>query len=264
MSLGIDVGGTKILAAIVENGQILKSWRMKTQDGRVIESIKNIIRDAGEESIGIGVPCYLRNGICVKAPNISELSGKDMGKIFKDAIILNDATAMAYGEYILRDKKYDPLLLISLGTGIGSALISRGMPYFGRGSAMELGHIKGFSDIPCSCGKVGCFETIAGGRYVPLEYMAKRAKEDEEALRFFENYGKTLAKGLSYAIQLLDPEIVVIGGGISNSYALFIDSLKNELENLLSYISVDDIIFEKAKSESSGALGAALLSEKRI
>ncbi len=265
MSLGIDVGGTNILAARVENGEIQEKWKLKTKKGEVIKIIEGIIEENEEKIVGIGVPCYLRNGICVKAPNISELDGKDLGHYFKRAIIMNDCTAMAYGEYALRGGKYDPLLLVALGTGVGAGLVFKGMPYIGKGSAMEIGHIKGFFTQRCKCGKTGCFETVAGGKYVNVEKNAKRAMNgDKEALEFMKDYGRIVGRGVSYAIQLLDPEIVIIGGGISNAYELFIEPMKEELAELLSIIDVDNIIFERAKSEYSGALGAALIAERGL
>ena len=265
MALGIDVGGTKILAVKIENGEIKKKWIFKTENGEVIKTLMGVIEESGESVVGIGVPCYLRNGICVKAPNIPELTGQNLRNYFKKVIIMNDCTAMAYGEYALRDEKYDPLLLVALGTGVGAGLVFKGIPYVGRGSALEIGHLKGFSEKPCQCGKRGCLETVLGGGYVDVKGMYDMAKGgDERAVKFFEDYGKTLARGLSYAIQLLDPEIVVIGGGISNAYNFFIDPMKKELEELLSFIDVDDILFEKAKSEESAALGAAYIAERKL
>lgn len=264
MALGIDVGGTKILGIKYYEGKILREWNFKTVDGEVKCILQKIMKEAGEEVIGIGVPCYIRDGVCIKAPHIRELTGKKLDEI-GNAKFMNDCTAMAYGEYHLRGEKYDPLLLIALGTGVGSGLIIQGKPYIGKGSAMEIGHIKIYSDRRCECGKIGCFETITGGKYLNTEKMYMRAREgDEKALKFFENYGKILAKGIAPAIQLLDPEIVVIGGSISHAYHYFMPSFIEELEKLLSYITPDDIIFERAKSPKSGAIGAALIAERNL
>jgi|GEM_PF-2074461 len=265
MVLGIDVGGSKILAVQIEEDYIVRRWRINTRNGEVIDTLKRIIEESGDELIGIGLPGYLRDGVCVRCPNISELNGKSLQKIIGDVIIMNDCTAMAYGEYMLRDGKYDPLLLIALGTGVGSGLVYRGRPYMGRGSALEIGHLKGFSKIACECGKTGCLETVLGGKYVRIEEMAERARNgDLEAMHFFEEYGKNLALALSHAIHILDPEMVVIGGGIGKSYELFMPIVKENLQELLSFISVDDILFERAKSEESGALGAAYIAKGRL
>ncbi len=265
MALGIDVGGSKILALKLKGGGVVKRWYMESANGRIMESVEKIIHDADEDKVGIGIPCYLKDEICVKAPNLPELDGKNLKEYLGNVVVMNDCTAMAYGEYVLRNEKYDPLLLVALGTGVGSGFVYQGRPYVGRGSALELGHLKGFSDRPCQCGKRGCLETVLGGRYVDAKGMYERAKKgDEKAIKFFENYGETLARGLSYAIQLLDPEIVVIGGGISKAYDIFIDPLKDELRDLLSFINVDDILFEKAKSYESGAIGAAIIADKNL
>lgn len=266
MALGIDVGGTKILAVVVVDGEIVKKWKYKTQNGKVLNDIRKIIIESGEKKVGIGVPCYLRDGICIHSPHIEELSQKNLNYLFPDAKILNDGTAMAYGEYYLRNEKYDPLLLVALGTGVGSGLVVNHRPYIGRGSAMEIGHLKGFSNKICKCGKRGCFETLIGGDYIKnIKEIHEFAIEgDYKSVQFFKNYGKNLAMGLSYAIQLLDPEIVVIGGSISKAFEFFIEPMKKELNRLLSFVSGDDIIFEKVRKENSGALGAALIAEKNV
>jgi glucokinase len=95
--------------------------------------------------------------------------------------------------------------------------------------------------------------------------MAERARNgDLEAMHFFEEYGKNLALALSHAIHILDPEMVVVGGGIGRSYELFMPIVKENLQELLSFISVDDIFFERAKSEESGALGAAYIAKEGL
>jgi len=266
MPLGIDVGGTKILVAGVEGGKIVNKRILNTVDGKVIETLRLIIRDYSGEKIGIGIPGYLVGKTCVRAPHIKELAGVDFSEIFPTAYIMNDCTAMAYGEYFLRDGKYQSLLLIALGSGVGAGLIVNGRPYMGRGSALEIGHLKGFSEKMCGCGKTGCFETVAGGKYLPdMKTLADRARMgDDDAVEFYREYGRTVAKGIAHAIQLLDPEIVVFGGGIGKSLDLFLESMKEELDHLLSFVSVDDIIFEKMLSYESGALGAALIAERDL
>ena len=265
MVLGIDVGGSKILALQIENDKILRRWRIETRMGYVIKDLQKIIQESGDEVVGIGFPGYIRKNICVKCPNIPEFNGKNLKDLFGKVVVLNDCTAMAYGEYVLREEKYDPLLLIALGTGVGSGLVYGGKPYVGRGSALEIGHLKGFSNKKCQCGKTGCLETVLGGRYNDVQLLARKAREgDKNALEFFEEYGKNLALAISHAIHILDPEIIVIGGGISKSYDLFIPYVKESLQNLLSFIDVEDIIFERAKSEESAALGVAYIAQREL
>ena len=263
MALGIDVGGTKICVVVVEGEKIVEKEQYQTPRKEVIPAIRSIIQNFEEDKIGLAVPCYLRDGICKGAPNVRSLEGKRLRDYFRNAYIINDATAMAYGEYILRDGRYDPLLLVSLGTGVGGGLVIHGEPYEGRGSGMEIGHIKGFSVRRCDCGKIGCLETVLGGKYAGnLKEMYIRAKNGEEdALAFFEDYGVTLARGIAPAIQLLDPEIVVFGGSVSEAYEFFFPPLRDELQNLLSFITPQEIFFEKARDTCSAAFGAAVLAE---
>jgi len=266
MPIGIDVGGTKILAVRVDKGKIVDKKIFDTVDGQVIATLRSIIDDYPEEKIGIGIPGYLVGKICVRAPHIKEFAGVDFSEIFPNACIMNDCTAMAYGEYFLRNEKYQSLLLIALGSGVGAGLIVNGRPYKARGSALEIGHLKGFSEKRCGCGKTGCFETVAGGKYLPdMKALADKARAgDSDAIEFYREYGRTVARGVAHAIQLLDPEIVVFGGGIGKSLELFLEPMKKELERLLSFVSVDDIIFEKMLSYESGGLGAALIAERGL
>ncbi len=263
MALGIDVGGTKICVVVVDGKEILEKKQFPTPKKEVIPAIRSIIQNYEEDKIGLAVPCYLRDSICKGAPNVKSLEGKRLRDYFRDAYIINDAAAMAYGEYVLRDEQYEPLLLISLGTGVGGGLVIHGKPYKGKGSGMEIGHIKGFSGRRCDCGKIGCLETVLGGKYVEnlKERYIKAKNGDKESLTFFENYGVTLARGIAPAIQLLDPEIVVFGGSVSEAYRFFFPPLKNELRNLLSFITPEDILFGRAKDFCSAAFGAAVLAE---
>ncbi len=255
MTLGVDVGGTKILLYDTETEEV---ERYETRNGEVLNLLRNLL--SGKRA-GIGVPCYLRDGICAKSPHVPELNGVDLRRIFPDTIILNDSSAIAYGEYVLRDSRYDPLLLVSLGTGVGGGLVYRGDVYQGRGSAMEIGHVKSFSQERCGCGKVGCLETSIGGKYAPVERMYYLAKEGRaEALEFFRGYGRNLGRAIACAVQLLDPEIVVIGGSGAKAYDFFIPHLMEEMEKMVSF--VDDFRIEPWLAEHSGAMGAALLAQR--
>ncbi len=257
MALGVDVGGTKILVYDDESGEVRK---FQTPKKGVVEFLKDIIQGS---QAGLALPCYLRKSVCVKSPHIPELNGLDIKRIFPEVYVTNDANAMAYGEYILRNGKYDPLLLVSLGTGVGGGLVYRGEIYEGRGTAMEIGHLKIFSREKCKCGLAGCLETAIGGAYKEVEEMYNLARMGHrKGIEFFREYGRILARGLSAAIQILDPEIVVIGGSGAHAFPFFKDSLMKELRNLVSFDMLHGIILEPWIAEHSAALGVASLSHK--
>lgn len=266
MAIGIDIGGSKILLVRTENSKILDRRIYKTEPGNVVNLLRSIIDINSTEKIGVAVPGYVVGRVCISAPHVPDLEKFDFSKEFPNVKVINDATAMAYGEYLLRNERHRCLLLIVLGTGVGCGLILDGKPFVGRGSGLELGHLKGYSTIKCSCGKIGCFETIAGGAYLKdIERMTERAKaRDSTALEFFRRYGIRLASGIAHVIQLLDPEIVVFGGGIGQHFELFKEGLLEELDKLLTFISPSDIIFERCISYDSGGIGAAAIAERDV
>jgi glucokinase len=263
--IGVDLGGTKILAGVVDStGGILNRAKRKTRAERgveaVIERIGRTVRKAAEkaelgfdrvERLGIGAPGALdaATGVVAEAPNLDwkdvplkELLEKDLGI---PVTVENDVNAGTWGEYRLgagvgvRD-----LVGIFVGTGIGGGLVLDGRLYRGsRGKAGEIGHIKIASEGPkCGCGQVGCFESLAGRLAIQgmFEDAAKKGREssvlravdgdtskirsgaiaegytsgDKLTRKILEKVIPRLAEGVAGAAALLNPEMVVLGGGL--------------------------------------------------
>ena len=183
--VGIDIGGTNIRAAVVDqDGKILA--REKTKSGaregieKLILNLKNIINDLsqyGAEAVGIGIPGIIdqKTGLLTQAPNIS---GVDNFPLFEELkrnlpvtnfIVENDANASAIGEYWKgAGAGSNSMIMIAIGTGLGGGIILNGELWQGEnGMAGEIGHIIIDPDGPlCNCGSYGCFESFVSAEAV--------------------------------------------------------------------------------------------------
>ena len=264
--VGIDLGGTNIVAGVVdENYNILNKASMKTNCPRPSEEIAadmaecalQAIRNAGltpeqVEWIGIGTP-----GIANSATGIIEYSNNlgfvnvPMVKWISEktgcpAFIENDANAAAYGEYVAGAAKGAVnAVCITLGTGVGGGIVVDGKIYAGSNFAgAEIGHtVLQMDGPPCTCGRKGCFEVYSSATGLvrmtkeamaehPESIMHKMAEEkgkvtartacdamragDAAAKSVVDFYIKALAAGITNTINIFQPDVLCIGGGVCN------------------------------------------------
>jgi glucokinase len=136
------------------------------------------------------------------------------------------------------------------------------------GSAAEAGHLTiKFDGLKCSCGNSGCLEAYCSENFfkkkgiLPPEAVEKAKAGNKFALKIFKDYGKNLGIGLSNIVNLLDPEVIIIGGGISNAHKFFLEETKKETKKrTISLLSKKYVKIKTAKlGELAGAIGAALL-----
>ena len=201
----------------------------------------------------------------------------------------NDANMAAFGVYAGEfKKKYKNLLVITLGTGIGSGIIIDGNLYQGaQGSAGELGHFKidySKEALNCACGQRGCLEAyigtqalkkqmLAAAKKEPKSVLAKLMKEekfsikllsvaadkgDKQALQIWHNFGVNLAKALSDIVLLLNPQAIVLAGGVSKGATCFIPSVKASFKKQVIKRPFKNIKILVSKQTEIGSLGAAL------
>jgi len=241
--IGVDVGGTKTLAAVVApDGAIEQRLKPDTDlsstdallaqfDGLVEE-----LRSKAEiAALGFGLPSRIdqRTGRAVASVNIP-LEGVD----FRDRMherhglpvaIDNDANAAAIGEWRAGAARgADHVVMLTLGTGVGGGLILDGRPYRGAtGSGAELGHIViDRNGPPCGCGGHGHLESLAAGRAADAKAaelfgagstafdLVGRAKDgDGEAVTALAKIGRALGAGIASFVNTFEPELVVVGGG---------------------------------------------------
>ena len=258
-AVGIDIGGSHIEGIAVSRdlritGRCLVPIKGKVSKEEFLEELflcaEKLCRRKKLKGIGIGVPGIVHDGIVLKSPNIpflesTNLKGKMMKKFRTKVLVDNDVKCMAFGEMAKRKEK--DILVLTLGTGVGGGIVVDGKLYRGKLFAGEIGHMTiKFDGYRCSCGNLGCFEEYASARGVrkiswrvfrkglePVEIFRLAQKRNKKALAVWQEYGKVLGIGLSNLCFILNPEVIVLGGGISKAYRYFGKAMKTEMERRL-------------------------------
>jgi len=243
-ALGVDVGGTKILAGVVTSeGQVLRRHERQTphdEQASVVRELEAAVAELLDDevgAIGFGVPSPidLRRGLVVECVNLplKDFALRDhMTKRFERPIGLdNDANAAAVGEWRAgAGRGVDDIVMLTLGTGLGGGVISGGRPFRGRhGLGAELGHTVIVHDgRPCqgACHGRGHLEPYvtglaataaakeAFGPAADAHRLVRLADEgDETARRIIAEIGRYLGSGMGSFVNVFAPELVVIGGG---------------------------------------------------
>jgi len=286
--IGIDLGGTKIEGILTdENFQSISRKRIPTNqnDGyeSILNSIKNLIHQLSEEStekfsIGICTPgaLSLDSGL-IKNSNTQCLIGKDLKNDLKnilkqDISIENDANCFALAEAKLGAGQGHNLIFgVIMGTGVGGGIIINGQIYHGRTNiAGEWGHhCLHLDGNNCYCGNKGCVETYISGpalekNWSNLTTLNQSLPQIIQNLQnpnftnwkksFLDNFGLSLAN----VIDILDPDVIVLGGGVSNIDFLYDDGKSAVYEKVFSDV-VDTPIVKNELGDSAGVFGACML-----
>ena len=295
--IGIDVGGTEFKGAVIDRrGNIRKKERRSAQRERGSEAVINAILDFAYDlsqatrdmpgnsrviGAGVAVPGLVdeANGIALLSVN---LGWKDvpLRKLLEErlgvtTVVGHDVRTAGIAEGLIgAARSSDDYLLVTLGTGIGATVVLHGVPYLGvHGAAGEFGHIVIQPNGPmCSCGRHGCLETLASASAVVQHYrnltncskdvttrdVAERVKEgDEVAGQVWGGAIEALGIGLANYVTLLDPERVVIGGGMADAGQLLFEPLKAVLAREICFEPVPQVL-PAALGNDAGYLGAAL------
>jgi len=284
--IGIDLGGTKIEGVLVdEEFQVIERKRVPTNQNNGYESILNTIKDLVSElnnnektSIGVCTPGALsKESGLIKNSNTQCLIGKDikndLEKILDQEIsIENDANCFALAEARLgAAKNHDTVFGVIMGTGVGGGLVIDGKIHTGRTNiAGEWGHhcIKPNGN-ECYCGRKGCVETYISGpalekkwneltnQNISVADIVKNSQEDAYKTwkkEFLENFGLSMAN----VIDIIDPDAIVLGGGLSNISFLYDVGKDLVYENVFSD-TVDTPILKNQLGDSAGVFGACLI-----
>ncbi len=295
MRIGFDIGGSHISGALVDNGKIIEkieaysevSWTMD----EIIKSIKNIYQDltVGDlKYVGFGVPGAIDSsrGFVHTSSNLP-FANKNLKDIFSNTLgveakIENDANCAAYGELLYgRAKGFSDILFITIGTGIGGGIIIDKKIYAGaNGFAGEIGHhVIVANGRECSCKKKGCFEAyasmralvkqakkLAGKNELQLDISSISGKDIYQYAKAGDSFAKNLinqqiyylAIGISNLITILQPQIVIVGGGISAQKNYLIDPLEKKIAKNL-YGNHSFSIDVASLENNAGVIGAAYL-----
>ncbi len=289
MSLGIDVGGTKIAYGEVEKGLILWKKTIPTPNSKdeMIATLLDIINSYDGQQVGIGIPGQVKNGHVLFTPNIP-LSNTPLANILQDktgknVIVENDANAFLIAEYKWgAASPYESAIGITLGTGIGGAIIIDGKLWNGaHGAGAEFGHMALMEDGPmCGCGSTGCFEAIASPRSIekwvetqikngfPAQKTSYSLKEiiecrDKEPICrvAYERFVRFLGMGVANLVNILDPDVVVFGGSGVLSWNHWKDDAYAVFRRRVLPSIKDNINWAKAKFlADSGIIGAAAIA----
>lgn len=280
--IGVDLGGTKIEAiALDATGRELFRQRVPTPRGDyggTLLQIKLLVEKAGEGSVGVGIPGTLSRATgLVKNANSTWLIGKplkeDLERILgREVRIENDANCFALSEAVDgAGKGAEVVFGVILGTGVGGGIVVRQHVVKGINAiAGEWGHnplpLPAAEDLPlpaCYCGRAGCIETYLSGPGLSRDHEAstgrrlpaEEAVKDEKTLA---RYAERLARSLAGVINVLDPDVIVLGGGMSNVARLYTDVPRLWTRTVFSD-HVATRLARNAHGDSSGVRGAAWL-----
>lgn len=292
--IGIDVGGTKINACLIdEKGNIIERHMLDTEASKgrdvVLNNIKKSIDSLSYDvasAIGIGTPGFIdsENGIITFAGNINGWTGFNLKEAIEEytklpVFVENDANiALVAEKWLGACKDAENVVMITLGTGLGGAVITKdgGLLSGAHFQGAELGHILLHpGGNYCTCGQYGCAEAYCAGPAVSEDYFRLTGKRldgkeifdfvevDEKAKEVLNNYQSNLAYFLTSLRNIFDPEVIVIGGGIINSKDIWWDGT---IENFKKYCNKPyNIDIRPAEFlNDAGAIGAAKIAFDRM
>jgi glucokinase len=308
ITVGIDVGGTKIAGALVdETGQILMSLKVPTpaeNTDDLIDAVVKMVNElrAGQDihAVGVAIAGFIdaKRSEVMHSPNLSlrnePLKAKLEAKLGVEVFVENDANAAGWAEYRFgAGRGSDHMMMITIGTGVGGAIVANGQLFRGGfGIGAELGHTNFIPEgKECGCGQHGCLEKYASGtalleaakelaasgtpegaRLAELESKAGELtgaevyqainESDPGALRLLNELGTNIGKAVASFAAVLDPQILVVGGGLSVAGELL---LKPVREAYLQHLPArgyrpEMSIVAAALINDAGVVGAADLA----
>lgn len=298
MRIGIDLGGTKTeVIALSDQGAQLFRHRLPTPGGdyrQTIETIASLVEMAEQATgqsgtVGIGIPGSISpyTGV-VKNANSTWLNGQPFDKdlsqrLQREVRLANDANCLAVSEAVDGAAAgAQTVFAVIIGTGCGSGVALNGRAHIGgNGTAGEGGHnplpwmdedeLRYRAEVPCYCGKQGCIETFISGTGFATDYrrlsghslkgseiMQRVGERDPVAELALSRYEMRLAKSLAHVVNILDPDVIVLGGGMSNVDRLY-QTVPNLLKPWVFGGECETPILRAAHGDSSGVRGAAWL-----
>jgi glucokinase len=270
LTIGVDVGGTKIAAGVVDDaGRLVATQRRETpatDTAAVVRTIGDLVSELRTQhdvqAVGIGAAAFIdkARATVLFAPNLAwrdtPLRAEVERRVRLPTVVENDANAAAWGEFRFgAGAAADDMLLVTVGTGVGGGLVIEGSLYRGGfGVAAEIGHLR---VVPgghlCGCGNRGCLEQYASGRALVREakevalanspqaagilelaggdvdaitgpmVTKAAAAGDGFAVELLGEVGRWLGEGIASLAAVLDPTMVVLGGGVSEAGGLLLD-----------------------------------------
>ena len=281
---GIDIGGTTVKVGLFEDGKLLDKWSVPTvtADGgrQIIPDIAASLRGSADGA-ALAVPGAVQPdgtvnrcvnlgwGVCRPADEFTALTGIPCK-------ILNDANAAAFGEQRLGGGRgYESVLFVALGTGVGAGVVLDGKLRVGaRGTAGELGHMcwdPTDTAARCGCGHIGCVETYCSATGIVRlaaqagvtgmsckQVMDAAAAGDSRLEAAVDKACDILGWAIASAANMLDPEAVVLGGGVAQAGEFFRRKVQNAFMKYAFHTCLDIKIGLAALGSDAGMIGSAL------
>ncbi len=296
MKIGIDLGGTKTEAILIDHsGKELSRKRIKTEKNYqgTLNGIKFLVVEFENkfghvESIGIGMPGAVSTySALVKNANSIWLNGKPLKKDLENLLnreinLENDANCFALSEAVDgAGKNYSVVFGVIIGTGVGGGIVVNKKVLQGINKiGGEWGHIPlpSRTDLEkkhskkCYCGLSGCMETyVSGPGFASIfnsinnenldshEIIEGYYKKDNRSVEALKNYVDHLARGLSLVVNILDPDVIILGGGMSNIDYIY-ENINSQLQNYVFSTTLRTKVVKNFHGDSGGVRGAAWLS----
>lgn len=300
MRLGIDLGGTKIAAALLDQGGVVQ-WEARRPTPRedydgTLDAIAGLVAEGDAHagtacSVGVGAPGAISPATgLVKNANSTWLNGRpfrsDLARrLGREVRMSNDANCLALSETVDGAAAGAAVVFaVILGTGVGGGLVVAGRLVGGANAiAGEWGHnpLPWPTDDerpgpPCYCGRRGCLETFLSGPGLARAFhartqeqmsaeaiVARAASGDPPAVAALGDWIGRLSRGLATVVNLLDPDVIVVGGGLSRIHALY-EEVPRQWGRWVFSDSVETRLVPAAHGDASGVRGAARLWDDRF
>ncbi|MBR0663731.1 ROK family protein [Roseomonas hellenica] len=290
--LGVDLGGTKVeIVALGPDGRPLLRERSPTPGGyrATVETIAGLVEATeaklgAQGSLGIGIPGSLSPATgLVRGANSQELNGKPLREDLEERLhrpvrISNDANCLAMSEAADgAGAGYETVFAVILGTGVGGGIVSRGRILEGRNRVCgEWGHTplpwmsaEEFAGPRCWCGRPACMETFLSGPALAADadgpgardasgLPARAAAGDCRAQAALDRHTDRLARALAMVVNILDPDVIVLAGGLSNMEHLY-EAMPRLMPRHVFSDHAETPVVRAKHGDSSGVFGAARL-----
>ncbi len=303
MLVGVDLGGTNIKAGLVDDtGRLMEKLSIPTEAhlgrDRIIENICAAARDVAGgtewkniDAVGVGSPGPLdhRRGVVITAPNLPgwenvPLADEVSAGLGVRTFVENDANAACWGEYwVGAGKDCGSMVLLTLGTGIGSGIILDGRLWRGSiGAGAEIGHmVIDYDGEDCACGNRGCLEAYASAPATVRRFLRMKGETsgevtadviyekalagDATARKALEETGRYLGIAVANIANVLNPEMVLFSGGLAGAADILIPAIREEvLLRAFDAVTADLTIATSAIPDDAGVIGAAGCALERL
>ncbi|MGI9543210.1 MAG: ROK family protein [Cyclobacteriaceae bacterium] len=271
--IGVDLGGTKVQAGVIENGIIQETQKIAvssqgTEQEVIDEVIKSIeaVFNGNIAGIGVGVPSIVdvQNGIVYDVQNIPSWKEVRLKEILEEQFkvpvyVDNDANCFAAGEkHFGKGQDHQNFVALIIGTGLAAGIIIDHKLYHGHNcGAGEFGmipYLDAHYELYCSG------QYFANSHQTSGETLHKLAiDEDEQALNIFQEYGTHLGSAIKTILYSYDPELIILGGSVSKTYPFFREALWKQLDTFAYRNVVPRLTIEVSDQPDIAILGAAAL-----